>query len=129
MGEGEASQGHTDVMQPRVQDSDPTRTVPGPGPHPLKVSQTRGRGAGAPGVEAGDAADPAGLKQRSFNKYLSQTPEEPGRLLPLPRSLLMRGDPPEGPWAAGPGRWAGICCRLWPKAAVSPVSRGAQGGA
>lgn len=27
---------------------------------------------GAPGVEAGDAADPAGLEQHSFNKYLSR---------------------------------------------------------
>lgn len=46
---------------------------------------------------------------------------------PGPGALLLMGDPPEGPWAAGTGRRAGICCGVWPEAEVSPVSRGARG--
>lgn len=121
------SRGHTGVRQPGVQDSDPTRRSLGLAPTPPRLARPEPGSVGAPGVGAGDAADPAGLKQHPFNKYLSQTPEGPGRFLPLPRSLLMRWDPPEGLGAAGTGRWAGICCGVWPEAEVSPVSRGAQG--
>lgn len=75
------------------------------------------------GAGAGDTADPSGLKQHSFNKYLSPTPEEPREAPPLAPGP----DDEVGPSEGAVGRRGREVVRLWPAAELSPVSRGARG--
>lgn len=72
------------------------------------------QGVGVFGVGAGDAADPAGLTKHSLDKYLSQTPGEPGEAPPPPQVPADEEGPAEGAVGLGGREPGGHCCRGTP---------------